>query len=625
MPAVGSTAVASVASGGAAQFNIGGIVYISPIGYLSVTAVNTGANQLTLQNLGYTVNQAPGSTAPSGNTLTGVGPQGAQGPTGPTGPQGSAGAAATVAIGTTTTGAAGSYAAVTNTGTASAAVFNFTVPQGVAGAQGAQGATGNTGAQGPAGSAGATGAAATIAAGTTTTGAPGTNASVANSGTPSTAVFDFTIPRGAVGATGPTGPQGTTGATGSTGSTGPQGAAGPTGPQGTTGATGPAGPTAISADTGNLATLGSDSLILVPQSSIWSVRLRSFNAIGNPTFEVDQRNTGNIQANWTSGPALDRWSIAKTGTMTMNAGQYLNPGPVSVPGTNFIISRSCGRVLIATAQATLAASDNLYFLQRVEGPRWRELQGDVHSLSILCRSSVAGLQFALSLRDGLTVTRSLVKLCTIPSANTWTLIPCPNLPVWDAGGTWSNSAGALGYFLGICLASGSTFIAPATDTWQSGSYIGAPGMSNLAATLNATFEVAFVQHEPGPVCSTLIDCPFEDNLDSCLRYFEKSYSYATRPGTASAPVGAPYFYIPSAANPTIPIQFKKIKSNTPTVNGYSTVTGALNTVRDLSNNVDRATSAAIQVGDTGFSGFGISTLPPGAWYASFQWTADTAW
>ena len=65
--------------------------------------------------------------------------------------------------------------------------------------------TGPPGPQGPQGPQGVPGTAATIAAGTTTTGAPGTNASVVNSGTSSAAVFDFTIPRGDVG---PQGPQG---------------------------------------------------------------------------------------------------------------------------------------------------------------------------------------------------------------------------------------------------------------------------------------------------------------------------------------------------------------------------------------------------------------------------------
>jgi hypothetical protein len=63
-------------------------------------------------------------------------------------------AAATIAVGTTTTGAAGTNATVTNTGTTSAAVFNFTIPQGVAGANGSAGATGATGPAGPTGPAG---------------------------------------------------------------------------------------------------------------------------------------------------------------------------------------------------------------------------------------------------------------------------------------------------------------------------------------------------------------------------------------------------------------------------------------------------------------------------------------
>lgn len=73
---------------------------------------------------------------------------GATGPQGATGPTGPAGAAATVTVGTTTTGAAGSSASVTNSGSTSAAVLNFTIPQGATGATGPQGATGATGAAG---------------------------------------------------------------------------------------------------------------------------------------------------------------------------------------------------------------------------------------------------------------------------------------------------------------------------------------------------------------------------------------------------------------------------------------------------------------------------------------------
>lgn len=279
-----------------------------------------------------------GSTGPQG-------PQGNPGPTGPTGstgPAGPAGTAATIAAGSTTTGAAGSNASVSNVGTANAAIFNFTIPQGIQGTQGNQGAqgpigntgatgatgptgptgatgaqgspgptgqgytwrgawnsataynpydtvsyqgssyvctvantnqlptntsywniiaqigatgaTGATGSQGPAGSTGAqgptgpTGAAATIAAGTTTTLAPGNSATVTNVGSSSAAVFNFGIPSGL------------------TGATGPQGATGATGSQGPTGATGPAGPSTPSANAGNALTIGSDNLLFLAAS-----------------------------------------------------------------------------------------------------------------------------------------------------------------------------------------------------------------------------------------------------------------------------------------------------------------------------------------------------------------------
>ena len=75
-----------------------------------------------------------------------------------------------------------------------------------------------------------------ISVGTTTTGAPGTAASVTNGGTTTDAILNFVIPQGP---TGPIGPQGPTGLQGATGLQGPTG---DEGPQGETGPTGPTGP-----------------------------------------------------------------------------------------------------------------------------------------------------------------------------------------------------------------------------------------------------------------------------------------------------------------------------------------------------------------------------------------------
>ena len=79
---------------------------------------------------------------------------------------------------------------------------------------------------GPQGQQGEPGAAATVTVGTVTTGEPGTDAVVINSGTESAAVLDFTIPRGETGAAGEVGPRGPKG---DTGETGPAGAGVPDG------------------------------------------------------------------------------------------------------------------------------------------------------------------------------------------------------------------------------------------------------------------------------------------------------------------------------------------------------------------------------------------------------------
>jgi hypothetical protein len=97
-----------------------------------------------------------GSVGPQGPIgLTGPqGPSGSQGPIGNTGATGSAGPANTLAIGTVSTGAAGSSASSTITGTAPNQTLNLIIPRGDVGAtgsQGIQGIQGPSGATGPAG------------------------------------------------------------------------------------------------------------------------------------------------------------------------------------------------------------------------------------------------------------------------------------------------------------------------------------------------------------------------------------------------------------------------------------------------------------------------------------------
>lgn len=161
-------------------------------------------------------------------------------------------------IGTVTTGAAGSDASVTISGTSPNKHVDFVIPRGSTGVQGPTGATGPTGPQGvgiqgpagPTGPTGPTGAASTVPGPQGPQGAASTVPGPQGPQGPTGAASTVPGPQGPTGAAstvpGPTGPQGPTGAASTVpGPTGPQGPVGAAstvpGPQGPQGAQGPAG------------------------------------------------------------------------------------------------------------------------------------------------------------------------------------------------------------------------------------------------------------------------------------------------------------------------------------------------------------------------------------------------
>jgi hypothetical protein len=354
--------------------------------------------------------------------------------------------------------------------------------------------------------------------------------------------------------------------------------------------------------------------------------VRSYNAIGNPTFEVDQRRVGSAislgpgvnQSNY-----MDRWNASSGGTMTYTVQQI--PANVLLPGTNFFITSKICRFTLTTAQASLGASDFASFQSIVEGQALRELLGDVTSVSLLVRSSVANVKFGLSFWDS-PGNYGLVKLCTCGAANTWTLIQFPNLPIWTPSGTFPVTPGSYGYSLQIVLAAGSNQMFPANDVWVATPKYGAVGQSNFSANaVNSTFDIAFVQHEPGPVCNPLIDKPFNQNYDECLRYYQKSYEYSTAIGNTTG--GNMIFGVISASNLSyiigLPNFLKPLaKTVTPTV--YNANTGAVNSVYNSSSGAS-ATTGTVYAGQKGLSLINLATNQVAGNLMSFGYTADTGW
>lgn len=197
---------------------------------------------------------------------------------------GGSGEAATIAVGTVTTGDPGTTATVTNTGTESAAVFDFVIPRGNTGPTGPTGATGPAGAAGPIGQTG---------------------------------------PTGAQGPAGPQGEQGPQGIAGPQGEPGPQGEIGPTGP---TGATGPAGPTGAAGPQGSPGTAATIAIGAVTTGAAGSNVVvtnsgTSTSAVLN--FTIPRGDTGS-SANMTGGTNIivENGVISMSPEAVMDGGEY---------------------------------------------------------------------------------------------------------------------------------------------------------------------------------------------------------------------------------------------------------------------------------------------------------------
>jgi hypothetical protein len=359
---------------------------------------------------------------------------------------------------------------------------------------------------------------------------------------------------------------------------------------------------------------------------IYSVRLRSFNAVGNPTFEVDQRNVGGTVSGPSGNLIIDRWKYGGAGTYNLTAGQQSATLPDGcIPGTSFRISRSLLRTTVTTAEPTLGASDSLQLFQIIEGPQFRELSNDVHSVSILCRSNVANLKFGLTLQDQ-TGAYALGSLCTLGAANTLTLITLPNLPIWASGGTFVTTPGALAYSIIVVLAVGASKMLPAANVWQSGAagLVGVPGQSNFVAAAGNTFDLMFFQHEPGPNCTVLQDKPFRQNLDECLPYYDKSYDYGAKPGTVVTN-GLISTLCNANWGPTNWTPFKKRMSKAPTINLWAGSSGTANAIRDATANIDRGLTSISSIGETGFGNINPNSTNSSITYYTYHYVADTGW
>jgi hypothetical protein len=187
---------------------------------------------------------------------------------------------------------------------------------------------------------------------------------------------------------------------------------------------------------------------------------------------------------------------------------------------------------VSSANASRDAADRQVVAQRIEGLSVADWLIGTSSakqvtLSFWVRSSVTGTYYVYFKNSA--ANRSYVAAYTINSANTWEF-ETVTLTL-DTSGTWLTDTG-IGLEVGWDLGSGSNFNTTA-GAWQAGDFTNAAGSANWAGTGSATFFLTGVQLELGPVATPFEFKDMQSDLDSCERYYEKSYEIDTAVGTAT--------------------------------------------------------------------------------------------
>lgn len=231
---------------------------------------------------------------------------------------------------------------------------------------------------------------------------------------------------------------------------------------------------------------------------------------------------------------VDGWQcIFGSASLTFTGQQQLTAGLGAPFGTGH---PNC-LVMQAGTGAALGTNDYALIAQFIEGGRVARLAYGTSVASSLTvgfwiQASIAGT-LAVSIRNN-AANRSYVALVAISLAGTWEYktVTIPG----DQSGAWLTDNG-IGLRLTFCFGSGSLFQTTA-GAWQAGNFMGTSAVTNFFATTGNVIRLTGVVVVPGTEAPTavrtpLIMRPFDQELTTGQRYYEKSYNYGDRPGAAA--------------------------------------------------------------------------------------------
>lgn len=311
---------------------------------------------------------------------------------------------------------------------------------------------------------------------------------------------------------------------------------------------------------------------------------------GDFSINPFQRGTAFTPISTGDFPA-DRFKYVQAGSMVIKSSvESVSPPTVAEAG---IFVNKYLRLEVTTG-ASLGVNDNVLLEQLIEGFNWTRIAQRKFVVSFWARSNLTG-NYSVAARNGI-VDLHNVHSFTIDTINTWE----KKVVVFEASpsaGTWDYENG-IGISLSIALAAGTDLQAPVLNSWEANNKISSEAQTNWAATANNTFDFALIQVEEGEVETQFEIRTIGEELALCQRYYFKSYPQGIDPGTVNndgaANTSANLGVFTISLGFFLPNTLRKVPLVSD-ITSYSTVTGAINKIADLSAGQDVAQTA----GNTG--------------------------
>ena len=238
----------------------------------------------------------------------------------------------------------------------------------------------------------------------------------------------------------------------------------------------------------------------------------------NGSIEISQElgMGGSTQVNNTYG--CDGWKMQQHGSMQTALGAY--------PSTVFNGFTSRLGLGLVTPQVTLAAADNVFVQQYIEGYRvarlaWGTAGARPITLAFWTAHHRTGIYSGVVSNAASNRSYAFSYTQNVSDAPEYKTVTIKG----DTAGVWQADNG-IGMQIVFSAGAGATFVAPLVNTWLSGNYTAAPGQVNAVASVDDKMYFTGVVILPGTEAPTAERSPyimrsFDQELPICQRYYFK--------------------------------------------------------------------------------------------------------